>query len=213
MTRRFFGRTLPITAIALALLLVVALLAVGCSGSSTSSSTTSGAGSNTTANGQTGGTQAATTGTSAPQRLAVGAKTDAEYKAEIPKLQAALKTNPNDLASLQELAVAQYNLRQLPDAAATYQKMLAIKDDPTTHNNYGNVLRDEGNAAGALAEYQKAIAGDKTLTVAYINLATIYVGENKLDQAKQVVQQGIAATTGADQTRLKTYLAQLNTKK
>ena len=227
MTRSSFGTTRFVAAAALALLLAVALLAIGCSSSSQSSSTTAGSGANTTATGSTGssagktgttvagatGSTQAATGTSAAQRLAVGTKTDAEYKAEIPKLQATLKSNPNDLASLQELAVAQYNLRQLPDAAATYQKMLAVKDDPTTHNNYGNVLRVEGNAAGALAEYQKAIAGDKTLTVAYVNLATIYAGQKKLDEAKKIVQQGIAATTGADQTSLKAYLAQLNATK
>src|ERR1035437_10042955 len=106
MTRHCSGRSLFVTTIALLLVLVFALLAIGCSGSSTSSSTTTGAGGNTTGGstaGQTGGANAPNTNSTLPQRVVAGAKSDAEYKAEIPKLQEALKSTPKHLASLPEL--------------------------------------------------------------------------------------------------------------
>ena len=213
MTRQGSAGHPTVIAIALPVALALVLVAIGCSGSGTTPSATT-AGSTTTASESTAGTTAGsntTTGDTSTKRLVEGAKTDAQYQADISKLQDALKSKPNDLTTLQDLAVAQYNLRQLPETAATYQKMLTIKDDPATRNNYANVLRDEGKTAEAIAEYQKAITGDKALTTAYVNLAVIYANQSNLAAAKKIVEQGIAATSGADQARLKTYLEQLKT--
>ena len=213
MTRQGSAGHPTVIAIALPVALALVLGAIGCSGSGTTPSATT-AGSTTTASESTAGTTAGsntTTGDTSTKRLVEGAKTDAQYQADISKLQDALKSKPNDLTTLQDLAVAQYNLRQLPETAATYQKMLTIKDDPATRNNYANVLRDEGKTAEAIAEYQKAITGDKALTTAYVNLAVIYANQSNLAAAKKIVEQGIAATSGADQARLKTYLEQLKT--
>ena len=214
MTRQGSAGHPTVIAIALPVALALVLGAIGCSGSGTTPSATT-AGSATTASESTAGTTAGsnspTTGGTSTKRLVEGAKTDAQYQADISKLQDALKSKPNDLTTLQDLAVAQYNLRQLPETAATYQKMLTIKDDPATRNNYANVLRDEGKTAEAIAEYRKAIAGDKALTTAYVNLAVIYANQSNLAAAKKIVEQGIAATSGDDQARLKTYLEQLKT--
>jgi tetratricopeptide (TPR) repeat protein len=138
-------------------------------------------------------------------RLVEGGKTAEQYAAEIPDLQKAVDANPQDLTALQNLAVAQYNARKYDAAGLTYQKMLQIKDDPTTHNNYANVLRDQSKFAEAEVEYQKAIAGDPALTIAYVNLASTYKLQGNVPEAEKILDQGIAHTVGADKQRLQDY--------
>ena len=199
--------TLALVLMSLVLALSVGIVACGSSSSSATTATTS-AGSQTTssASASTSGATAsvATTTVNGNTRVVQGGKTAAEWEAQLPQLQKAVQDAPSDLTALQALAVAQYNLQKYDDAAATYEKMLAVKDDPLTHNNYGNVLRDAGKNDAAIAQYQKAIAGDPTLVVAYVNLAMMYSTDHDLANADKVLAQGIAATSGADQTRLKT---------
>jgi tetratricopeptide (TPR) repeat protein len=189
----------------------LAWLAAGCSGADdTAASTSSTGGSTVTTVPAPGGpTQTTTSGES--QRVIVGGKTVEEYAAALPDLEKAVTSNPNDLAALQELAIAQYNTEKYEAAAATYQKMLQLKDDAFTRNNYGNVLRDWKKTDEAKAEYRKAISADPTLAVAYVNLVSILATEKNLTEANKILDQGIAATTGDDQARLKNYKEQLNT--
>lgn len=205
--RRFVSKGAVPVMVLLALVLALSLGLIACSGStSASSTTTTSASSDTTAASSdttSGGTVSTAAGSSTGSTVVQGGKTAAQWQAELPGLQKAVQDNPTDLTALQALAVAQYQLKKYDDAAATYQKMLAVKDDPLTHNNYGNVLRDAGKNDLAIAQYQKAIAGDPTLVVAYINLAVMYSTAGDLTNADKVLSQGIGATTGDDQTRLK----------
>lgn len=65
-----------------------------------------------------------------------------QAEAELPALQKAVEDSPNDLTKLQDLASAQWMTKRYEEASATYEKMLNIKEDAVTRNNYGNVLRD-----------------------------------------------------------------------
>lgn len=187
---------------------------VGCSssgGTNTSdTTTTTAAAASAAATGTTGSTDTGVASVGGTNRVIVGGKSQQDYAASIPGLQKAVEANPQDLTALQELAVAQYNADKLEDAATTYQKMLAIKDDPTVHNNYGNVLRDLKKIDEAMAEYRKAIDGNPALYNAYINLASMYVAQKNLAEAEKLLDQGIAHTTGADQESLKRYKASLS---
>ena len=138
-------------------------------------------------------------------RVVVGGKTVEEYEAALPDLEKAAADNPTDLAALQELAIAQYVTNRLDEAAATYVKMLALKEDAFTRNNYANVLRDAGKTDQAKNEYEKAIATDATLAVAYINLASVVAKEGKISEAEKVIDRGIAATSGEDKADLQSY--------
>ena len=154
---------------------------------------------------------AASTGatTVSVETLVVGGSTPEEYEAALPDLEAAVEADQEDLAALQELAIAQFQTGRYEEAAATYEKMLDIKDDAFTRNNYGNVLRDWGKIDEAKAQYEKAIATDPALTTAYINLAAVLVREQKIDEAVAVLDRGLAVITGDDKTRLETYKEQL----
>ena len=206
------GSPARIVALALVLMSLVLALSVGivaCGSSSSSATTaTTSAGSQTTSSASA--STSGTTGAGASSTIVEGGQSTTDWQAQLPQLQKAVQDNPTDLTALQALAVAQYQLKKYDDAAATYEKMLAIKDDALTHNNYGNVLRDAGKNDSAIAQYQKAIAGDSTLVVAYINLAVMYSTVGDLTNADKVLSQGIAATSGDDQTRLKTIKDKLD---
>jgi Flp pilus assembly protein TadD len=190
----------------------LALVASGCSAKTAIIGSTTAASSSTSITASAAGGAASTVaGSTGTTRIVDGGKTAEEYAAEMPDLQKAVDANPTDLAALQALAVAQYNSTKYDDAVATYLKMLQISDEPMTRNNYANVLRDSGKKNEAKAEYEKAIAAEPSLTVAYMNLVGMYNDEKNIAEANKVLDRGIAATTGEDQTRLKNYKVQLNT--
>ncbi|GAB4252658.1 MAG: hypothetical protein Kow00122_10460 [Thermoleophilia bacterium] len=210
-------------AVAMAVAVTAAGTLAGCSNKTETSSTA------TTAGGTTGtsaiteltppssinttstaaGQQPATTTTSVLKRIDVSGKSSEEYAKQLPDLEKKAKDNPNDLAVLQELAIAQYQTQHYAEAAATYQQMLKIKDDPTTHNNYANVLRDWGKKTEAVQQYEKALSGNPKLVVAYVNLASLYLTENNRSKAYEVLDRGIANTSGEDQQRLKDIKTQM----
>jgi tetratricopeptide (TPR) repeat protein len=144
------------------------------------------------------------------ERVIVGGKTAEEYEASLPGLEAAVAAAPDDLDALQELAIAQYNTGQYDEAAATYEKMLALNDNSFTRNNYGNVLRDAGKTAEAMAAYEAAIAKDKTLVTAYVNLASLLTRKGKVDEAITVLDRGLQAVRADDKAQLETYRTKLS---
>jgi Flp pilus assembly protein TadD len=186
-----------------------AIFVTGCSASDSTEGTTSSSAATTATTVAAAGNSGSTT-TSGPTRLVVGGKTSEEYAAQIPDLQKAVDASPSDLTALQELAVAQYNSGKYDDAAATYQKMLKIQDDPIVHNNYGNVLRDQKKLAEAKAQYQEAVAGNPSQVAPYINLAQILAAEGNLSEAQKVLDQGIARTVGEDRQRMQDYKTALS---
>jgi Tfp pilus assembly protein PilF len=137
------------------------------------------------------------------------ADASAQAEAELPDLEKAVEASPTDLAALQNLASAQWLTKKYEAAAATYEKMLQIKEDAVTRNNYGNVLRDWKTWDKAKVQYQKAIADDPTYSTAYINLAVILVSESDTKAAVALLDQGISATTGDDKASLETYKTKL----
>ena len=154
-------------------------------------------------------TTSITVGSGEPERLVVGGKTAEEYEAALPDLERAVETAPEDLAALQELAIAQYNTGRYEEAVTTYQKMLELKDDAFTRNNYGNVLRDWKKLDEAKAEYEKAISTDPTLVTAYVNLASVLAAEGNTSEAVAVLDRGLTAVTGEDKDRLESFKERL----
>ena len=192
------------TAILIAIVIAaLTLLAAGCSNVDEQAPTTSNAASSITT------IPASSDGV---QRLVVGGDTVEEYEAALPDLEKTVEAAPDDLAALQELAIAEYNTSRYEQAAATYQKMLQLKDDAFTHNNYGNVLRDWKKIGEAKAEYEKAISADAYLAAAYFNLASVLVAEGNTTEALKVLDRGLTVIAGEDKTRLETYKEQLSAK-
>jgi len=87
--------------------------------------------------------------------------------------------------------------------------MLSIQDDAFVRNNYANVLRGWGKADLAVSQYQQAIETDPSLAVAYINLATEYVRQERPDDAVALLEEGIGAVADDDKEWLESYRDQL----
>jgi tetratricopeptide (TPR) repeat protein len=199
--------------IVVGLIVLTALVAMmgGCGDDGTATSTTVSSSASTTLSAD-GTTATTATGESSSERIVAGGKTAEEYAAELPDLEKAAAASPEDIDALQQLAIAQYNTSDYEGAAATYEKMLALKGDAFTQNNYGNVLRDWGKTDEAKAAYEKAISADKTLATAYVNLASMYAQEDKVDEAVKVLDRGLAAVGDDDKTQLENYKTQLTAK-
>lgn len=188
MRRSIRPRIVAACVLALALLVVVG--AVGCS---------SGGAAGTTATTATAGAPTTRTSTTS---LIQGEKSKEQYQAELPGLEAKAKASPDDMTVLQDLAAAYYMVDRIEDAAAVYEQMLKLNEDPTLRNNYGNMLRDMGKTEEAKAAYRKALEEDPNLVVAYVNLASLLVREGNKDEGMKVLDDAIAKLEGADKTRL-----------
>lgn len=211
-----------LTIFCLVSVVVLALTAIaGCGGAVKASNTEQ----NATATGTAPAQQASATATAVTSPEGAAPSTDQttsaiysgksreEYEKSIPELKQKLETAPHDLDVLQQLAIAQYNTKHYEEAAATYQRMLAIKDDAFTRNNYANVLRDWGKTEEAKEQYRKAIETDPKLVVAYINLTSLLLREGKKDEAIALLDKGIANTSGEDRERLESYKNQVTESK
>jgi len=145
------------------------------------------------------------------ERVVVGGKTADEYEGMIPTLEQSLQDDPENLQTLQDLAIAQYNTGKYEEAAATYEKMLSLEDTAFTRNNYANVLRDWEKTEDAITNYQKAISMDNTLVTPYLNLASILVREGRIEEAKDTLESAQSSVSAEDQERVDAYLEQIET--
>jgi tetratricopeptide (TPR) repeat protein len=139
---------------------------------------------------------------SAVQQIEKGDYTEAESDLE----KALLKED--DATYRNQLAVVKYRLGKYDEAVQQYQKLIDThQDEAFAWNGMGNAYRDwaaqdAGQAADRLAKasnaYRQAILADKGYTAAYSNLALLLSTAGKKTEALQVLDQGIAATGGAD---------------
>ena len=63
-------------------------------------------------------------------------------------------------------------------------RMRALRDDATPHVKRGLSLQKQGDVAGAIAEYEAAIAADSQLVSAHVNLIALYGRQQKWEQAE-----------------------------
>lgn len=76
--------------------------------------------------------------------------------------------------------------RRYPEAAEMYRQAIALKPgEVALRNNLGVVLRDMGDAEGALAAFQQAVELGPTLPQPHANLAQLQLRLNRLDEAEK----------------------------
>jgi tetratricopeptide (TPR) repeat protein len=180
---------------------VLMVAVVGCGESATDQETTTSATKSVDTTG--GGT------VTSVQTVVVGGDTAEEYEAALPDLEAAVAANQDDLKALEDLAVAQYQTGRYEEAAATYEKMLAIGDDAFMRNNYANVLRDWGKTDEAEAQYRKAIDTDPSLAFAYSNLAILLSKQGDNEGALALLESGLDKVPGENKTSIEGLIERL----
>jgi len=143
------------------------------------------------------------------ETLVVNGRPVEEYEAALPELEETVAADHENLEALQKLAIAQLQTGRYQEAAATYERMLAIENDAFTRNNYGNVLRKWGKTDEAKAEYERAIAADPTLAIAYVNLATILSQAGDESGALEILESGVQKVADEDKTSLRDLMGPL----
>ncbi len=88
---------------------------------------------------------------------------------------------------------------QRADLAVSYLKVsLAWQPDPAgLQNDLGDVLYGQGDLAGAIAAYEKALAADETLASAQNNLGVALLAAGRAQDARLHFQQAAALNPGA----------------
>ena len=114
-----------------------------------------------------------------------------DWEALLPRLQKVVDAAPGDANALRKLALAYHNLDRLDEAASIYERLLAIEEDAVLRDRLANVLRDQGDLAGAEAAYRKAIADDPSLAPAYLNLAELLWRQGRDKEALAVISEGL----------------------
>jgi len=120
--------------------------------------------------------------------------------AQISKLTAELKRDPNNYDAAYGLGVAYFKTHDYTKAVEFYTKASQIKKDSAEAlNNLGNTYRKMLRFQDAETSYLAAIATTPTYTTTYINLVNLYevwAKDNK-DKEKEIptlLLKGIAAT-------------------
>lgn len=98
----------------------------------------------------------------------------------------------NETDAIYELAVSKYNKKDFEGAISDYQKVL--EKDPQNapaYNGLGNIYRDQRNYSQAEVNYKMAISVSGSYVAAYANWAIMLMDNNKIDEAKKVIAEGL----------------------
>jgi tetratricopeptide (TPR) repeat protein len=97
------------------------------------------------------------------------------------------------LDALVALALGEHRAGRLPEAAAAYRKILAIRPDiAEAHNNLGNVLLSQRKLDEAAVHFEHAVALRLDFAEAHNNLGFVYQWQRKLDKAATQFERAAA---------------------
>jgi tetratricopeptide (TPR) repeat protein len=109
----------------------------------------------------------------------------------IKYLNVSLALDPRHLLSHNLLGLAHMIKGNLPEAIKAFESCLGINPQfSEAHNNLGTALQESGQIDKSEEEFKKAYAIDGNYNASY-NLAKLYYGQNKLDQAREYIQKSL----------------------
>jgi tetratricopeptide (TPR) repeat protein len=115
-----------------------------------------------------------------------------EFAKAAERLSSALKNDPQDLNSMQYLALSEYNLKQYPSAIEHLEKVTsAKKNDAFLFTVLANIYRDNNQSDRAIENYQKAIVANGAYMNAYNNLATVLRSLGRIPEAREAINNGL----------------------
>jgi tetratricopeptide (TPR) repeat protein len=130
---------------------------------------------------------------------------------ELDSLQAEVAANPGDLEAVFALAQLHVEEDRWDDAIAVYQNAIAAApDNAALHNDLAVLYDDAGDPQAAEASYRRALAIDPAYGPAYVNLGTLLVEADRIEEATAILEQGAAqAADEADREEAQYYLDDL----
>jgi len=102
---------------------------------------------------------------------------------------------PDNFVARQRLAHALQRANRLPEAAAEFERALALQPRRADLRlGYGDVLARSGRLDEAIAQYRLAVAADPRASRAHANLALALAGKGQLDAAKREFEKALGQT-------------------
>jgi tetratricopeptide (TPR) repeat protein len=112
-----------------------------------------------------------------------------DYTGAIEKYANALRNDPDQLDARLGLTRAQQRAGKLADAAVQIELLAkAVPDSAVVWAEWGSILAKQGNLAGALEKFDRAIAIDKTFEAAYVRRIGALAEAKKCKDARAAAQ-------------------------
>lgn len=109
-----------------------------------------------------------------------------EFKAAIPKLEAAVKLNPQSASTQRTLAQTYEAVGKLDKAEKAYQDSLkADPDQPEVLYNLAIIYKSKGQIEPAVIELEKAISINEKFVAARLVLGDLYLQQNLESKARK----------------------------
>ena len=133
------------------------------------------------------------------------------YSSALDYFQKAIKSDPDNIDYLAELAITHYKLKNYNEAIKSYEKIISLSpNDTSCYNRIGNIYWIKKDIERAEFYFKKAIELDSGLIVSYNNLALMLDENGEKEEAIGILNQGIAANP--DNVELRYYLRIIDNK-
>ncbi len=120
------------------------------------------------------------------------------YSSALNYFEAAVKTDPDNIDYLTELAITHYRLKNYQESIKAYEKIISLDgNNASAYNNMGNIYWIIKNTEKAERCFRKAIELNPSLIAAYNNLALMLDENEKNAEAIEILNQGIAANSNS----------------
>lgn len=119
----------------------------------------------------------------------------------------ALERDPEYPNALAGLADTYYDTRYYDEALKLYEQTINLQPDyATAYLGKANILYNNKDYDAAIDQYSTALDYNPSLKNAYIGKAYCYQAKGDLDEARQVLQDGLESVAYVDQSELQTIL-------
>src|SRR5262245_10501418 len=132
-----------------------------------------------------------------------------DYERASEQYNRAIAANPALSTPYNQLGYAQRFLLHYPESEQAFKKYIElIPDDPNPYDSYAELLMKLGRFDESIAQYEKALAIDKTFVPSYIGIANDNMFMGRSDEARKTLArlQGVARNPG-EQRQALTWMA------
>ena len=127
------------------------------------------------------------------------------HSSALDYFQKAVKSEPDNINYLTELAITHYRLKNYEESIKVYEKIIDFDgSNASLYNNTGNVYWIIKDTERAEYYFKKAIELDANLIAPYSNLALMLDENDKKEEAIEILNQGVI--TNPDNVELKMAL-------
>jgi len=115
---------------------------------------------------------------------------DGQYEEAIGALNKAIELNPKGSGYCRTMVAASFReLKKYEEAIKAAQDAINLQPDDFTYMVLASIYRDQGENQAAISTYQKAIGLKPDNVDAYVNIASLYVSDEKYSEAADILKK------------------------